>query len=156
MKVAESLSGKNVNTTEYKLARKDIYVYSANLSAAFERMTSEPKRKQIHIKEVHKFVVLNHILTSYIANIASAMISKPQTVQPENLKLVKRSITILHDTANKIAPMQTELPKIVIPVTDTLADKPEPTLDAHLLKEQLEFITKVSTDIAKITDAIVE
>jgi uncharacterized membrane protein (TIGR01666 family) len=156
MKVAESLSGKNVNTTEYKLARKDIYVYSANLSAAFERMTSEPKRKQVHIKEVHKFVVLNHILTSYIANIASAMISKPQTVQPENLKLVKRSIAILHDTANKIAPMQTELPKITIPVTDILADKPEPTLDAHLLKEQLEFITKVSTDIAKITDAIVE
>ncbi|MEO6523127.1 MAG: FUSC family membrane protein [Mucilaginibacter sp.] len=156
MKFAESLSGKNVNTTDYKLARKDVYVYSANLSAAFERMTSEPKRKQVHIKEVHKFVVLNHILTSYIANIASTMLSKPQTVQPENLKLVKRSITILHDTANKIAPMQTELPKITIPVTDALAEKPEPTLDAHLLKEQLEFITKVSTDIAKITDTIVE
>jgi len=156
MKVAESLSGKNVNTTEYKLARKDVYVYSANLSAAFERMTSEPKRKQQHIKEVHKFVVLNHILTSYIANIASAMVSKPQKVQPENLKLVKRSILILHDTANKIAPMQIEAPKISIPIIEEVSDKPEPTLDAHLLKEQLEFITKVSTDIAKITDAIVE
>jgi uncharacterized membrane protein (TIGR01666 family) len=156
MKVAESLSGKNVNTTEYKLARKDVYVYSANLSAAFERMTSEPKRKQQHIKEVHKFVVLNHILTSYIANIASAMISKPQTAQPDNLKLVKRSIGILHDSAKKVAPIQPDLPQIIIPVTDTTIDRPEPTLDAHLLKEQLEFIAKVSTDIAKITDAIVE
>lgn len=155
MKVADSLSGKNVNTTEYKLARKDVYVYSANLSAAFERMTSEPKRKQQHIKEVHKFVVLNHILTSYIANIASAMVTKPQKLQIDNLKLVKRSIGILYDTAQKVAPVQTEPPKINIPVTEH-TERPEPTLDAHLLKEQLEFITKVSNDIAKITDAIVE
>ena len=156
MKVAESLSGKNVNTTEYKLARKDVYVYSANLSAAFERMTSEPKRKQQHIKEVHKFVVLNHILTSYIANIASAIISKPQKLQVENLKLVKRSVGILFDSSQKVASIQTEAPKITIPSTDIMAEKIEPTLDTHLLKEQLEFIAKVSIDIAKITDAIVE
>jgi uncharacterized membrane protein (TIGR01666 family) len=156
MKVAESLSGRNVNTTEYKLARKDIYVYSANLSAAFERMTSEPKRKQIHIKEVHKFVVLNHILTSYIANIASAMIAKPQQAEPDNLKLVKRSINILYDAAQKVSPFETEAPKIPAPVSDSLIAKPDTTLDAHLLKEQLEFITKVSNDIAKVTDAIVE
>ncbi|RKR83859.1 putative membrane protein (TIGR01666 family) [Mucilaginibacter gracilis] len=156
MKVAESLSGKNVNTTEYKLARKDVYVYSANLSAAFERMTSEPKRRQQHIKEVHKFVVLNHILTSYIANIASAMINKPQTTQPDNLKLVKRSINILFESAKKVTPVQTEPPKIPIAVGETLPPKPEVTLDAHLLKEQLEFITKVSADIAKVTDALID
>jgi uncharacterized membrane protein (TIGR01666 family) len=153
MKVADSLSGKNVNTTEYKLARKDVYVYSANLSAAFERMTSEPKRRQQHIKEVHKFVVLNHILTSYIATIASAMLSKEQKPQPDNLKLVKRSVNILYDTVKKVTPVQSEPPRIPALAT-VLSEKPEVTLEEHLLKEQLEFIAKVSTDIAKVTDAI--
>jgi uncharacterized membrane protein (TIGR01666 family) len=157
MKIAESLSGKSVNNTEYKLARKDIYVYSANLSAAFERMTSEPKKQQRHSKEVHKFVVLNHILTSYIANIASTMLaSGQQKVQPENLKLVRRSVNMLYDSSKKIEPIQPELPIIITPKTAPLPEKAELTLDAHLLKEQLEFIAKVSSDIAKVTDAILE
>jgi uncharacterized membrane protein YccC len=46
VKIADSMTGASVNTTDYKLARKEVYVTSANLSAAFERMTSEPKRKQ--------------------------------------------------------------------------------------------------------------
>ncbi|MGZ3873694.1 MAG: FUSC family membrane protein, partial [Mucilaginibacter sp.] len=75
-KIAETILGRQVGSIEYKLARKDVYVKSANLSAAFERMTSEPKSKQRKIKEVHKFVVLNHILSSYIATIASAVTAK--------------------------------------------------------------------------------
>ncbi|WP_448698761.1 FUSC family membrane protein [Mucilaginibacter sp. AW1-3] len=158
LKVAETFSGKAVDVTEYKLARKDVYVYSANLSAAFERMTSEPKSKQRHIKEVHKFVVLNHILTSYIANIASNLVNKKnQTVQPDNLKLVKRSINILFETSKKLEESN-DLPAIIntLPALPADMEKPEVTLDAHLLKQQLEFITKVSTDIARITDAILE
>lgn len=155
-KLAESLSGINVNKTEYKLARKDVFVNSANLSAAFERMTSEPKRKQKHLKDVHKFVVLNHILTSYIANIASTLISKEQTVQPENLKLVRRSINLLYDSSKKLSDIANEAPQIPVQQKMRAITKKEVTLDAHLLKEQLEFIAKVSADIAKITDAILE
>ena len=156
-KVAESLSGRQVDTTEYKLARKDIYIYSANLSAAFERMTSEPKRQQKHLKEVHRFVVLNHILTSYIANLASTMANTAkETIQPENLKLVKRSVSILYDASKKVTDFETEPPYIAIPQPAALPDKDHLTMDAHLLKEQLEFIIKVSNDIAKVTDAILE
>ena len=157
MKVAESLSGVNVNTTEYKLARKDVYINSANLSAAFERMTSEPKRKQLHIKEIHKFVVLNHILTSFIANIATNMLNKGQQIaHPENLKLVKRAVGLLYDASNNIALTKTEPPRIDIPKKALNHLQTEAALDAHLLKEQLEFIAKVSADIARITDAILE
>ena len=35
VKIAETITGRQVTTTEYKLARKDIYVKSANLSATF-------------------------------------------------------------------------------------------------------------------------
>lgn len=158
LKMAETFSGKVVSITEYKLARKDVYVSSANLSAAFERMTSEPKSKQRHIKEVHKFVVLNHILTSYIANIASNLINKPKLVpQHDNLRLVKRSINLLAETSKKLEESN-NLPAMIntLPAIPTDIQKTEVTLDGHLLKQQLEFITKVSTDIAKITDAILE
>jgi uncharacterized membrane protein YccC len=154
LKVAETLSGKSVNITEYKLVRKDIYVKSANLSAAFERMTSEPKKQQRHLKDIHKFVVLNHILTSYIGTIASSLLNKGvDLVHPENVKLIKRSINILNETLKKVQGEADELPKlgnapVMVPS--------ETTLDSHLLKEQLEFVTKVSIDIAKITDAILE
>ncbi|RYU92096.1 hypothetical protein EWM62_01250 [Mucilaginibacter terrigena] len=157
-KVSESISGKVVETTEYKLARKDVYVNSANLSAAFERMTSEPKSKQRSIKDIHKFVVLNHILTSYTANIASALIRSGQIPpHPDMLKLVKRGIAVLKETDKKLSGETIAMPPET-PKTDTLP-KPETvavplTADDLLMKEQLGFINKITLDIAKVTDNI--
>ncbi|TSD66608.1 hypothetical protein FFF34_004155 [Inquilinus sp. KBS0705] len=152
-KIAKSISGKEVSITEYKLARKDVYVNSANLSAAFERMTSEPKSKQHNVKDVHKFVVLNHILASYTANIASALIrSGPQTPHADTLKLVKRSIAVLKDTHIKlngevITPASTNSEAV-----KTEAQSVPLTADDLLMKEQLGFINKIANDIAKVTD----
>jgi uncharacterized membrane protein YccC len=154
VKVAETLSGRYVNITEYKLVRKDIYVKSANLSAAFERMTSEPKKRQRHIKDIHKFVVLNHILTSYIGTIARTLQSKGiDTVHPENIKLIRRAINILNETSKKLRESSEELPKLG---GTTVPMHAETTLDSHILKEQLEFVTKVSIDISKVTDAMLD
>ncbi|MBB6130407.1 FUSC family protein [Mucilaginibacter lappiensis] len=154
--IAESLSGKITGTTLYKLARKDVYVKSANLSAAFERMTSEPKSKQRKIKEVHKFVVLNHILSSYIANIASGLVKKEsQLPHAEALKLVKKSISVLNESNKKLLgqPIEFNIGKTTT-VSDT--EKIELSAEDALLKEQLGFINKISYDIAKITDNILQ
>jgi len=152
VKVAESISGIPVSVTEYKLARKEVYIKSANLSAAFERMTSEPKNKQRQIKDVHKFVVLNHILSSYVATMASTVSNKDrQRSSGENLKLIKRSIALLNDSAKKLGGAAVDLN------TEKLtADTAEPavlTADHNLMKEQLGFIQKISQDVAKITDS---
>lgn len=156
-KVSESIAGKMVGITEYKLARKDVYVNSANLSATFERMTSEPKSKQKHIKDIHKFVVLNHILSSYTANIASALIrTGPQQPHADTLKLVKRSIAVLKETNKKLsgesitppAPKPADTVKAVEVAVAPL------TPDDVLMKEQLGFINKITVDIAKVTDEI--
>jgi uncharacterized membrane protein YccC len=56
---------------DYKLARKETNVSAANLMSAFQRMLSEPKRKQIHASQVYHFVVLNHSLMSHIAALAN-------------------------------------------------------------------------------------
>ena len=153
--LATNLAGKPIHTTDYKVARKEVYVSSANLSAAFQRMTSEPKSKQRRSKEVHRFVVLNHILSSYTATLASAILTKEPHVYPqENLRLVRRALSVLSESLKKLEQSHQE------PETEQLLTEKEkpaphtPTADDLLLKEQLEFIQKVSTDIRKTTEAI--
>jgi len=157
-KVSESIAGKMVDITEYKLARKDVFVNSANLSATFDRMTSEPKSKQRHIKDIHKFVVLNHILASYTANIASALMrTSPQKAHADTLKLVKRSIAVLKETNKKLSgeTIVSPVPKPAEAVKIGEIPMPEPlTADDELMKEQLGFINKITVDLAKITDDI--
>lgn len=69
--VSAAFTGNPVTNTEYKLSRKNAFVALANLSDAFSRMMAEPKSKQKNIKQLHQFVVLNHMLTSHIATLAS-------------------------------------------------------------------------------------
>ena len=152
VKIAETITGRSVSTTEYKLARKDIYVKSANLSAAFERMTSEPKSKQRKIKEIHKFVVLSHILSSYLANLASGVSEKNlHKTQPENLKLLRKSIAVLNDSTKKLGGNTVEF---TVEKTETSEQKQPLRTDEILLNEQLGFVNKISYDIAKVTDNI--
>lgn len=153
--IAESILGKKIGTIEYKLARKDVFVKSANLTAAFERMTSEPKSKQRKIKEVHKFVVLNHILSSYIATIGSSVSVKSLHKTPaENIKLLKRSIAVLNDCNKKLDGKVIEfntgktLPAVI-------NEPVSPSADDILLKDQLGFINKISNDIARVTENII-
>ncbi len=152
VKIAEMVTGKSVDTTSYKLARKEIYVKSANLSATFERMTSEPKSKQRKIKEIHKFVVLSHILSSYLANLASGISEKNlHKTQPENIKLLRKSITILNENCKKF---DGETREFMTEKVITLEERPALSANELLLKEQLGFIHKISCDIDKVADSI--
>lgn len=67
--IAGSFSG-TLNISQQQLARKEALVALANLSDAFNRMLSEPKSRQTDMEKVHRFVVLSHVLTSYIATLA--------------------------------------------------------------------------------------
>lgn len=55
---------------ELQLARRNAFVALANLSDAFTRMLSEPRRHQKGAENVHRFVVSNHILCSHIATLS--------------------------------------------------------------------------------------
>jgi uncharacterized membrane protein YccC len=60
----------NVDTASQKVARKNAMVSLANLTDAFNRMLSEPKSQRKGSELLHQFVVLNHMLTSYIATLS--------------------------------------------------------------------------------------
>jgi len=69
--VAGGFLGRPVGVTQYKLSRKKAFVALANLTDAFGRILSEPKRRgQDQSGRMHQFVVSNHMLTSHIATLA--------------------------------------------------------------------------------------
>ncbi|MBW3545825.1 MAG: hypothetical protein KY428_09565, partial [Bacteroidetes bacterium] len=158
-KLADRLLGRQVAVEDYKLARKEVYVSSANLSAAFQRMLSEPSTKQKNSKEIHRFVVLNHILSANIATVAYGQASA-QSPATESLRLLKRSLAVLNDAKKRL------LPAAADPMTkpqqqpaapqeaDALSLSPQDlNVEDQLLREQLQFIHRISTDIRKNLDA---
>ncbi|MCC9135054.1 FUSC family membrane protein [Pontibacter silvestris] len=155
-KLAESFLGKRVGATEYKLARKDVYVSSANLSAAFQRMISEPKRKQRFGESIYNFLVLNHILSSNIASAASALLAKDAQIYPaEYAGQVRRSIAALQEGLKRLAVAAPQEPFQDVSFSEyEVPEKAALNEDDVLLKEQLTFMLKVSQDICKTTEAI--
>lgn len=92
--VSDRLNGAKVALTTYKLIRKDVYVSASNLSAALQRMKSEPSGTRKNTKEIERFSMLNHILTSRIA----ATNESTSSVSKKDLLWAERSLAILEDT----------------------------------------------------------
>jgi uncharacterized membrane protein (TIGR01666 family) len=63
-------TGEPFNKQEMVVVRKNSWVSLANLSDTFNKMLSEPKSKQKNVKEIHRFVVASHMLTSHIATLS--------------------------------------------------------------------------------------
>ena len=150
--LADSLSGCRLNLEEYKLARKDVYVTSANLAAAFDRMLSEPKHKQRSERSVYQFVVLNHILSANIAAIISAQVGTEPKTHPNSLvRVVRRALFSLTESLDQLGvSLKKPAPEASLaaaPVSRFIDD--DQPLNDHLL-----FISQVSTDIGKVVHQV--
>lgn len=150
--LAETLAGAPVAVLDYKLARKEVYVSSANLAAAFQRMMSEPRSKQHRPTEVHEFVVLNHILSSNVASITSGITdgsrAKPVGV---SLRAVRQAQQALQRSLRRLDPEEPERASAETATPPRPPDAPPPDPQ---LTEQLDFIQKVSSDIGKVTEQV--
>jgi hypothetical protein len=152
-KIVEALSGYGINMLDYKLARKDVYLNSANLSATFQRMLSEPKSKQGAEKDIHQFVVLNHILFSNTANLSAAVFSKEKRNYPPGLIVPgRKALNKLNEVRKKLGEES--------PVTSETLKRSSPseqneTADDLLIKKQLDFIYNLANDLEKTTNSII-
>ncbi len=59
-----------VDSLKINLARREALVALANLSDAFTRMMTEPKRFRQGLKNVHRFVSISHSIVSHIASLS--------------------------------------------------------------------------------------
>ncbi len=159
LKVADTLTGKNFDITAYKLARKEVYVSSANAGGAFQRMLSEPKSKQKNIDEVHQFVVLNHILSSYIATLISLLQqTENRFINPEHIKLLRKSLYALSDSIHQLDEYcftKFKGSEIIIPEIKNQIP-PHHDYDMDLLTEQLELVNNIAIEIQKSTEKLVD
>ncbi|HEY6975142.1 MAG TPA: FUSC family membrane protein [Chitinophagaceae bacterium] len=170
--ISGAFSGKTFMITQYKLSRKNAFVSLANLSDAFTRMLSEPKRKQKNSKLIHQFVVLNHMLISHIATLSYYVKPLSDKYRSDDfipvinytvtqLKNAKRILNAeVADKESNPKPKDQTLDRRV----DALMDKRREELqngfiDTETRKtlsefksvvDQFNFIVKIATDIKKI------
>ncbi|WP_411273432.1 FUSC family membrane protein [Daejeonella sp.] len=148
LKVTDELADKPFDLTLYKLARKDVYVSSANLGSAFQRMQSEPKSKQQNIKEIHSFVVMNHMLSSYTATLFNNLQTTDKPVINEShIKLIRKSLYSLSEIIKKLGTQDFMEKEIRFP--EFPSDESN-SKDQLLLFEQLDSINKLILDIQKV------
>ncbi|MES2829384.1 MAG: FUSC family membrane protein [Bacteroidota bacterium] len=141
-----------VDLTNYKVARKEVYVATANLASLFQRMFSEPKSKQIMIKELHQFTALNHQLSSYIATLS--LYSKDHSFKLSNfddLKPIVQNTSYLLSLASDNLTRTTKILSNVPLVKIKLSSDEQPAGELEI-SQQFELIQKVSYDIFKLSE----
>jgi uncharacterized membrane protein YccC len=140
--------------TNYKVARKEVYVASANLASLFQRMFSEPKSKQIMIKELHQFTALNHHLSSYIATLS--LYSKDHSFvygDFEQLKpIIQNTSYLLNLSTENLIKHKEELSNVPLIRHSVVPDSEQN--GGVVIFEQFELIQKVAYDIFKLSEKI--
>jgi uncharacterized membrane protein YccC len=145
---------KTQNLTNYKVARKEVFVNTSNLASLFQRMFSEPKSKQLHIKELHQFTVLNHLLSSYIATLS--LYNKEHDFVYHNFEELKpvsdNTIYLLNEAAAHLNEHTDEISNV------PLIRRKHMELDAEnenmIIAEQFDLIQKVAYDVFKLAEKL--
>lgn len=151
--LADRLAGCPLPPNEYRLLRKNVYVSGANLAAAFQRMLAEPKSKQHRPTETHEFVVLNHILAANIAALTATLREAAPAVPPfppESRRALTSALAALAKSLARLAPADPAPAPQLAPAEPTVPVAP----DDQSLLEQLQFLQKVSGDVARATEAV--
>jgi uncharacterized membrane protein (TIGR01666 family) len=147
------IAGKPLEVTAYKLARKEVYVDTANMASVFQRMITEPKNKQKNSKDLNKFVVFNHILSSYsVTLLQTVKQADNQVLTSEHVRLLRRTLTLLAQSIRLLPDESDDFQETDIAIPENLDENNIPSEDIVLIKEQLEFLKRIAGDIQKVTE----
>jgi uncharacterized membrane protein YccC len=140
----------------YKIVRKEVFVRGANLASGLQRMLAEPKHKQLSIKEIHEFSVLNHLLSSYVATLALYSREHFDTLPNFNfIEEISQNIKVLLKEAIKIIEKSEYVETENIQLLKVKNHQYEETdKNMILISEQFINIQKVTYDICKISGRI--
>ncbi len=164
-------------TTPYRLARKNAFIELGNLMASFQRMSQEPKSKQIKIPQVYKLTELNHSLLSATASLGTYIQSHKTTPSSEAFHIVAQKViknleeaisilkeeTVIKDQITKedLANSFTELKNIRLRELEDENTVNEEDFnlkkqEAQLVIEQLVWLTSLSKKILKDTNLLMQ
>lgn len=142
------LSDSKISIIDYKLARKEVYIASANMGSTFQRLLTEPKWRQQHTKDVNRFVILNHIFSSYTATLITQIYNtENKFYSPEHIKLILKCLGYLENAIREITVQDDEDVDFIKSAPNDSDDLENE--DTILITEQLQFLAKISGDLQK-------
>ena len=88
-----------VDEIRIKIARRQLLIALANLSDAFTRMLSEPKRYQQNVQHIHRFVSINHAVIAHLASLSYLLQKELNSFRSVELMQVIEVVKISFDNA---------------------------------------------------------
>lgn len=156
---------------DYKLSRKKAFLAMSNLSAAFQRMTQEPKSRHSSLDKIYEITVLNHTFLASMASLSTYIMNHPTTPASENFNTVtKRILSNLETTKKQLnQDLQSNVqvneveniynstfgqnPMVIKnPQPETSTEILSRMEEAHLVREQLKWLLAMSKKMIKLTD----
>lgn len=173
-KITEYYQRKGNIPTSYNIARKEAFLETSNLSAAFQRMTQEPKSKQKELDKVYELVVLNHTfltslasLSTYIKNYKTTDASERFIAATEKIDAnLQRVLQCLKDnkcegvdlSAEKDSLFPEKLPSYKSLEIENLTSEDKAIVrklqETHLVWEQLQWLNSISDKMLKLVATV--
>ena len=82
----------SANKLSYNLARKEAFLAVSNLNASFQRLTQDPKSKQMNYQLIYDMVTLNQTILSAIASIGNFVYHHQTTPASNELSTIIKTI----------------------------------------------------------------
>lgn len=147
----EILLGKEEDETEYKLIRKEVYVRTANLASAFQRMITEPKSTQKNAKELHSFIVFNHLLSSYTATLFSTVEKSKINLNGEPVKILRQLLNHLSQIIKQYTDEgKNQFEEKEFKISTEALNEGDQSQEKKLIIEQLIYLKKILSNIDSI------
>ncbi len=159
--IFKKLADNEVSTTDYKLARKDVFIAMANINSVFQRVISEPKDKQVNANELNKFTIFNQSFVSYSVGLVK-IIKKNNSVilTSEHIRLMKKILQLLLQNIRLYGEYETENLAKTIEFKQTVIyteiESEALQNDSELIEDLLEYLYEIVYDFTKVGHVFVK
>lgn len=173
-KITEYYQRKGNIPTSYNIARKEAFLETSNLSAAFQRMTQEPKSKQKELDKVYELVVLNHTFLASLASLSTYIKNYKTTDASERfisatekidknlnrvlLCLKYKNCNVAEATSENNPLFNEQFPSYKSLEIDNLTSDDEAIVrklqETHLVWEQLQWMNSLSEKMLKLAASV--
>jgi len=112
--VAVFYEKKGEVSTAYKLSRKEAFLNIGDLNAAFQRMSQDPKSKQVELSTIYEIVVFNNTFLSSLTALGTFIKNNKTSEVPEEFNIYVENICVNLELAKQVLD-QTEHVKALNP-----------------------------------------
>ncbi len=107
--VANFYREKGAVSTAYKLSRKQAFLAIGDLNAAFQRMSQDPKSKQVELSTIYEIVVFNNTFLSSLTALGTFINNNKTDKVPSEFNIYVENICSNLDQAKQILETNSEI-----------------------------------------------